>query len=198
MSASNCNPSGRKLGYARVSTPSQTTAQQIAALRRAGCVKVFVDDGVRATNASRPAMEEIRAALRPGDVFVVWAIDRAFRSTMEAILFLDDLMRREIEFKSLTQVIDTRTPEGRKWYIDTASWAEYEREIISRRTREKMAHAKLEGKHVGRPYKLTKRRALRAYEQISDEKQTLTCIADEYGVAPITIKRAFVRHGLAA
>lgn len=99
MSASHCissdssphsNNAGRKLGYARVSTSSQTTDQQIAALRQAGCDKVFVDNGIRATDASRPAMEKIKAALRPGDVFVVWAIDRAFRSTMQAILFLDE------------------------------------------------------------------------------------------------------------
>jgi len=138
------------------------------------------------------------ATLAEGDVFVVWAIDRAFRSTMEAILFLDELMRRGIEFKSLTQAIDTRTPEGRKWYIDTASWAEYEREIISRRTREKMAHAKREGKHVGRPYKLSKRRAVRAHAQIQDGEQSLSHLAAQYDVAPITIKRAFMRHGLEA
>jgi len=187
---------GRKLGYARVSTASQTVDQQVAALRREGCERIFTDEGIRATNAVRPAMEEIKATLAEGDVFVVWAIDRAFRSTMEAILFLDELMRRGIEFKSLTQAIDTRTPEGRKWYIDTASWAEYEREIISRRTREKMAHAKREGKHVGRPHKLSKRCTVRAHAQIQDGEQSLSYLAAQYDVAPITIKRAFMRHGL--
>lgn len=105
-------------------------------------------------------------------------------------------MRRGGEFKSLTQVIDTRTPEGRKWYIDTASWAEYEREIISRRTREKMAHAKREGKHVGRPHKLSERQALHAFGEIERGEKSLALTAVKYGVAPITIKRAFERHGL--
>ncbi len=189
---------GRKLGYARVSTHSQTTDQQVAALRKDGCAEVFVDDGVRATDAVRPAMNKIKAALKTGDVFVVWAIDRAFRSTMEAIVFLDELMRRGIEFKSLTQAIDTRTPEGRKWYIDTASWAEYEREIISRRTREKMAHARAGGKHIGRPYKLTEQQALQAYELITEGGKPLHAVASQYRIAPVTVTRAFIRFGLEA
>jgi DNA invertase Pin-like site-specific DNA recombinase len=187
---------GRRIGYARVSTVEQTTDQQVAALRRAGCGRVFVDDAVSATARDRPGMEKARRALRPGDVFVVWAIDRAFRSTREAILFLDDLLQIGIEFQSLTQLIDTRTPEGRKWYIDTASWAEYERAIISRRTREKMAHAKLAGKHVGRPYKLTRRRVIRAHDQVAREGIDIREVADRCSVAPITITRAFRRYGL--
>ncbi|MBL27253.1 MAG: DNA resolvase [Rhodospirillaceae bacterium] len=187
---------GRRIGYARVSTAEQTTDQQVAALRRAGCRRVFVDDAVSAIARDRPGMEKARRALRPGDVFVVWAIDRAFRSTREAILFLDDLLQIGIEFQSLTQLIDTRTPEGRKWYIDTASWAEYERAIISRRTREKMAHAKLAGKHVGRPYKLTRRKVMRAHDQVAREGIDIREVADRCEVAPITIARAFRRYGL--
>ena len=135
----------RKIGYARVSTDRQTTDQQVAALEQAGCECVYIDDGVSATSRHREGLQQARAALMSGDVFVVWAIDRAFRSTIEAIQFLDELMQRGVSFQSLTQAIDTRTPEGRKWFIDTASWAEYERAIISRRTKEKMAHAKLQG-----------------------------------------------------
>ena len=144
----------RKIGYARVSTDRQTTDQQVAALEHAGCEVVFIDDGVSATSPKREGLQQACATLQSGDVFVVWAIDRAFRSTIEAIQFLDELMQRGVSFQSLTQAIDTRTPEGRKWFIDTASWAEYERAIISRRTKEKMAHAKLQGKHMGRPFKI--------------------------------------------
>jgi DNA invertase Pin-like site-specific DNA recombinase len=186
----------RKIGYARVSTAAQSCDQQIHALKSAGCMRVYVDDGVRANAKARPGLVAAKAALRPGDVFAVWAIDRAFRSTIEAILFLDDLMRREIAFLSLTQAIDTRTPEGRKWYIDTASWAEYEREIISRRTREKMAQAKREGRPIGRRYKLSEDCVRDAYRQRTEAGATLTAIAARYAVAPITIRRAFRRYGL--
>lgn len=189
-----CGP--RRIGYARVSTPAQTCQQQVEALNSAGCMQVYVDEGVRAAAKPRPALEDAKAALRPGDVFVVWAIDRAFRSTIEAILFLDDLMKHDIAFQSLTQMIDTRTPEGRKWYIDTASWAEYERAIISRRTREKMASARRAGKRLGRRCKLSEQSVRAAYQERTDNQATLAAIAAEYDVAPVTMRRAFRRYGL--
>ena len=186
----------RRIGYARVSTEKQTTGQQVYALRQAGCTNVFVDAGIRATARIRPELEKAREALADGDIFVVWAIDRAFRSTIEAILFLDELMQRGIAFQSLTQQIDTRTPEGRKWFIDTASWAEYERAIISRRTKEKMADAKRRGQHIGRPYILDAQQAAEAHHKITVEGVPLSLLAAAWNVSPITITRAFKRQGL--
>ena len=188
--------SNRRIGYARVSTSQQTTDQQIYALRRSGCAQVFSDDGLSATAKVRPGLEDARRALKEGDIFVVWAIDRAFRSTIEAILFLDDLLQRGIAFQSLTQHIDTRTPEGRKWFIDTASWAEYERAIISRRTKEKMADAKRRGQHLGRPYILDARQAAEAHRMIACEGTPIAALASAWSVSPITITRALKRHGL--
>lgn len=185
--------SGRRIGYARVSTDGQSTDQQVYELKRAGCIDVFVDDGIRATAKHRPGLEAAKAILQPGDVFVVWAIDRAFRSTVSAILFLDGLMESGIEFQSLTQCIDTRTPEGRKWYIDTASWAEYERAIISRRTRAKMQEAKRRGIKLGRKPSLNAQMVQDAYKQVHQNNQTIKRVAKDLGVAPITITRAFKR-----
>ena len=186
----------RKIGYARVSTDRQTTDQQVAALKLAGCEAVFVDDGVSAATPNRIGLQQARAALQSGDVFVVWAIDRAFRSTIEAIQFLDELMQRGVSFQSLTQAIDTRTPEGRKWFIDTASWAEYERAIISRRTKEKMAHAKLQGKHMGRPFKLSECRVRCAHRLVAEKDWSVEDAARLCRVSPQTLKRGFERFGL--
>lgn len=188
--------SGRLIGYARVSTDKQTTDQQITALKKAGCNPIFTDDGVKATARKRKGLMNARNALKAGDVFVVWGIDRAFRSTLDAIAFLDDLHAHGILFQSLTQQIDPRSPEGRKWYIDTASWAEYERAVISRRTKEKMAEAKRRGQSLGPPFKLSKRRALHAHKSMQSGKADLADMAAHYQVAPITIKRAFKRYGL--
>lgn len=190
--------SSHRVGYARVSTDKQTTDQQVYQLRHAGCRQVFVDDGIGATAKRRKGLEDAKAALKPGDIFVVWAIDRAFRSTREAIDFLDELRAQGIEFLSLTQAIDTTTPEGRKWYIDTASWAEYERAIISRRTKEKMDSARRAGKHVGRPYKLSTRIVRNAYARITQQGMDLAAVARRYHVAPVTLTRAFERLGLEA
>ena len=183
----------RKIGYARCSTDSQTTEQQVAELYKAGCAHVYVDYDVRATAKDRIALTEATDALEDGDIFVVWAIDRAFRSTIDAIQFLDKMQQRGVGFLSLTQNIDTRTPEGRKWYIDTASWAEYERAIISRRTKAKMAYCKAQGKHIGRPYKLSLRQVKNAYRLMTCENKSIIDIAEKYKVQPSTLKRNFKR-----
>jgi DNA invertase Pin-like site-specific DNA recombinase len=130
-----------------------------------------------------------------GDTFVVWAIDRAFRSTIDAILFLDELINAGITFQSLTQHIDTGTPEGRKWFIDTASWAEYERAIISRRTKERMAAAKRRGQHLGRPRKLSDEQVRLAHEQLCIGGSS-KALASDLGASRDTLVRAINRLGL--
>lgn len=181
-----------KVGYARVSTDMQCVDAQLDALRAAGCKKVFTDEGISATAKDRPGLAAARKLLKPGDTFVVWAIDRAFRSTIDAILFLDALMNEGIEFQSLTQHINTRTPEGRKWFIDTASWAEYERAIISRRTKERMAAAKRRGQHLGRPYLLNDKQVEKARGLIADGMSMVTA-ARRMGVSRDTLRRALMR-----
>lgn len=180
------------VGYVRCSTDRQMVAQQLDALRAAGCKPIFRDFAVRATAPKRRAILAARQALKPGDTFVVSSIDRAFRSTMEAIVFLDDVMNDGITFRSLSQHIDTRTPEGRKWYIDTANNAEYERAVISRRTREQMAAAKRRGKKFGRPRKLTKKGVAWARRELRKGREGIK-VARQLRVSTRTLNRAFAR-----
>lgn len=184
---------GRKIGYARVSTDKQSTDQQVASLEKAGCHFIFTDNGVSATAKYREGLEQARKMVFAGDVFVVTAIDRVFRSTIEAIQFLDELMKRGVEFQSLTQSIDTRTPEGRKWFIDTASWAEYEKAIISRRTKERLAYAKANGQHLGRPFKLSECRITCAHRLIYKKGWNIEDVARLCRVSPSTLRRGFER-----
>ncbi|MEO0383057.1 MAG: recombinase family protein [Pseudomonadota bacterium] len=188
----------RRIGYARVSSDRQTLYQYRDALKRAECHKIFYDDATRATAKNREGLQNARGALQPGDVFVVVAIDRAFRSSLEGLKFLDGLDQEGITFHSIYQQIDTRTPEGRKWFAYQLADAEYELAVISRRTKEKMAAAKARGLHMGRPFKLSKRRAHRAYKLVSQQGRRIERVAAAYQVAPITLKRAFERFGLEA
>lgn len=190
------NNKGRLIGYARVSTDKQTTDQQVTELKRAGCKKVFVDDGVSANAKIRLGLDAAKLALQDGDVFVVWAIDRAFRSTLDAIIFLDSININGVTFRSLTQNIDTSTPEGRKWFIDTASWAEYERAMISRRTKAKLAEARRRGVILGRPYSLKYKAVCKAHYRIEKQGETLSSVAKQMHVHPITLSRAFKRFEL--
>ncbi|MBL4808288.1 MAG: recombinase family protein [Rhodobacteraceae bacterium] len=186
----------RRIGYARVSTDTQTLYQYTDALNAAGCDVIFTDYAIKATAPNRPGLKEARDALNTGDTFVVLAIDRAFRSTIEGLLFLEGLHKEGIAFHSIYQNIDTRTPEGRKWFIYSVADAEYEQAVISRRTKEKMAAAKRRGQHLGRPFKLDERQAKIAYRIFSNGEVNLNMVAKRYQASPVTLVRAFKRYHL--
>lgn len=189
---------GRRIGYARVSTDKQTLYQYTDALEAAGCREIYTDAATSAVAKDRPGLQEARAALSPGDTFVVLAIDRAFRSTIEGLLFLDGLHSEGMDFFSIYEPYDTRTPEGRKNFAHAVADAEYERAVISRRTRDKMAAARKRGVHLGRPHKLNKDRVLRAHHLVTENGERVERIAKRYRVSPVTILRAFERYGLGA
>ena len=102
-----------KYGYARVSTDDQSPALQLAALKRATCETIFKDEGLSGATAKRPALLRCLKTLQPGDILIVWKLDRLGRSLRDLITILDDLRARGVKFRSLTEAIDTTTPTGR-------------------------------------------------------------------------------------
>ena len=187
----------KRVGYARNSTDKQTLYQYTDALKAAGCKPIFVDEATSAVAKKRPGLQEAREALKPGDTFVVVAIDRAFRSTIEGIMFLDEIRGQGIGFESIYQQIDTSTPEGRKWFIDMVNNAEYERAVISRRTKEKMAAAKRRGIHCGRRFALSSKSTRHAHRLMTERGLSLAEAARRKRVTPMTLRRSFEREGLA-
>ncbi len=147
-------PRGRKIGYVRVSDADQSEALQIDALKAAGCVTLYTDHGVSGAKTARPALDRMIANLKAGDTLTVWKLDRLGRSTIHLLSILEDLQARGIHFHAITQGIDTSTAVGRMIFGQLAVFAEYERSLISERTKAGMAAAKARGVHVGRP-KLT-------------------------------------------
>ena len=95
------------------STDDQTTALQLAALKKAGCTKIFEDKGVSGTIKKRPALTRCLAALKSGDTLTVWKLDRLGRSLRDLIDHLDELRGRGVRLQSITEDIDTETPTGR-------------------------------------------------------------------------------------
>lgn len=83
----------KKLGYIRTSTDKQLTDRQLYQLREI-CDQVFVEDGVSAVNKKRPVYEQVMEELKAGDVFVVSSLDRAFRSSLDALAELDKLHKQ--------------------------------------------------------------------------------------------------------
>ena len=142
------------IGYARVSTTDQNLDLQIDALRKAGCEKLY-DDKISGTRDNRPGLTLALEVLRKGDTLVVWKLDRLGRTVKGLVELINQLRKREIHFKSITDNIDTSTPSGRFFFHIMASFAQMERELLSDRTTAGLAAARARGRIGGRKRKMT-------------------------------------------
>lgn len=181
---------GRKIGYVRVSDKDQTEDLQIDALKQAGCDVIYGDHGVSGSIAKRKGLNELLASLQAGDTLIVWKLDRLGRSTIHLLQMLDDLRKRDVDFKAITQGIDTTTAVGRMLYGQLAVFAEFEREQIRERTKAGMEAARKRGKHIGRPKKLTEKQVAYARIRLETRRDTIAHMAQDFDVAPITLSRA--------
>lgn len=184
---------GRKIGYARVSREDQNLALQFDALAAAGCQRIFYDEGISGAVLTRPALSEALAFLAPGDSLVTWRLDRLGRSLVHLIAIMGELSERDIGFRSLSEAIDTTTASGKLIFHVMAAIAEFERELISERTRAGMISARARGASLGRPPKLAADQVAYAREQMEMEKDDLCVLAARLGVAPLTLARALKR-----
>lgn len=142
------------IGYARVSTQDQNLDLQIDALTKAGCKKIF-DDKISGSRAERPGLNKALELLREDDTLVVWKLDRLGRSVKNLVNLIGELHNQGVQFKSLTDAIDTGTPSGRFFFHVMASLAEMERELTVERTRAGLEVARQLGRKGGRKRQMT-------------------------------------------
>lgn len=142
------------VGYVRVSTNDQNTALQRNALECAGCELIF-EDKISGKTSERPGLKKLLKALSEGDTLIVWKLDRLGRSMRHLVTLIEELRQRGINFRSLTDSIDTSTPMGRFFFHVMGALAEMERELIVERTRAGLEAARAQGRVGGRRPKLT-------------------------------------------
>ena len=142
------------IGYARVSTQDQNLELQFDALNKSGCNKIF-EDRVSGSRADRPGLNKLLEMLREGDTLVVWKLDRLGRSVKNLVDLVVELHKRGVQFKSLTDSIDTGTPSGRFFFHVMASLAQMERELTIERTRAGLEVARQLGRKGGRKRLMT-------------------------------------------
>ena len=142
------------IGYVRVSTNDQNTALQRNALECAGCELIF-EDKISGRTSDRPGLKRVLRTLSEGDTLVVWKLDRLGRSVKQLVDLVGELHKQGVQFKSLTDAIDTGTPSGRFFFHVMASLAEMERELIVERTRAGLDVARQLGRKGGRKPKMT-------------------------------------------
>jgi len=152
-----------KIGYIRVSKDKQATILQEDAMKREECKRVFTDK-MTGKRFDRPEYLKMLDLVRPGDVIVVWRLDRLGRSLKELIETVTDLAAHGIELKSLKENIDTTTPTGKFMFHVMAALTEFERDLISERTQAGLEAARARGRKGGRPA-VTKNMSVAALSQ---------------------------------
>ncbi len=182
------HPKGVLIGYARVSTLDQNLALQRDALTEAGCTKLFVEQ-VSGAVSDRAALRDALEFARAGDTVVVWKLDRLARSMKQLIETLETLRLRNIGFRSLTEALDTTTPQGRLVFHMFGALAEFERSLIRERTQAGLAAARRAGRTGGRPAKLTDDDLDVATTLLANPDITVAEIAGRVGVSPATLYR---------
>jgi DNA invertase Pin-like site-specific DNA recombinase len=183
---------GIQVGYAHVSTQDQNPAQQVEALRRAGCDRIF-EEIASGRSSSRPQLKRMLARLAPGDTLVVWKLDRLGRSLRDLLMLLKDLKDRGIHFRSLSEYIDTATPAGTMLMQMVGAFAEFERSMIVERTQAGLKRARAEGRRLGRKPKLDPGQQRQIYQRIAAGELTQADAARMLGVSKPTISRLVAR-----
>jgi DNA invertase Pin-like site-specific DNA recombinase len=176
------------VGYVRVSTDGQTLDAQHAALREAGCEKVYAEK-VSGAKTDRAALARAIAALGAGDTLIVTKLDRLARSTRDLLNTLDAVATAGAGFKSLADAwADTTTPHGRLMLTVLGGLAEFERHLILARTDEGRKRAQARGVKFGRKLKLSAHQRREALAR-RGAGEALAEIGRSYNVSHSTISR---------
>ncbi|NLS20608.1 recombinase family protein [Rhizobium sp. P40RR-XXII] len=161
----------KKIAYIRVSTPDQRHDRQVEGLKNL-CDELHIET-LSACSARRPVYDKVLKRLKSGDMLVVWDLDRAFRSVVDALTEAEKLRARGVHFQIANLSIDTSTPAGIFVYTMLSALAEFERRTLSQRTKEGMEAAR---------------------KRIAASGKSTASVAREMGVKHWTLSRSLKRQ----
>lgn len=179
------------VGYARVSTAEQNTQLQLRAFSRAG-VQLVVQEK-RSAIKDRPELDRLLRSLQPGDVLVVYKLDRLARSVSHFVRVFEDLKARGIGFRSLTESIETDSPQGRMFLHLLSAFAEFERDLIRERCLAGQKAARAAGRTWGRKRALCDDLAGQALEAWRSGWWLQSVLAEMLGVSTACLRDHFHR-----
>jgi DNA invertase Pin-like site-specific DNA recombinase len=183
------------IGDARVSTNDQETAPQVAALKAAGCERIYREKA-SGGRWDRPELHRLLDQLRKSDVLVVWKLDRLSRSLRDVLTIMQRLGEASAGFRSLTEAIDTTTPAGRMMMQMVGAFAEFERAMLRERTKAGLDTARQEGRIGGRRPKLTDQQQSEIRKMVTRGDKSAADAARLFKVHPATVSRLLARASL--
>ena len=175
------------VGYARVSTSSQSLDVQLEALQSAGCDEIFSEKRSGSSTTGRDELKNALSFVRKGDTLVVTRLDRLARSAADLHSTIKMLSEKGVAFECLQQSsIDTSTSTGKLLLGVLASIAEFEADIRRERQREGIERAKSAGVYKGRKATID----ASAVRALRDQGMGGTEIASKLGIARASVYRA--------
>ena len=185
------------IGYMRVSTSGD---RQVLDLQRDALLAAGVDarhlfeDRVTGSRGDRVGLTKALAFLEPGDCLVVWKLDRLGRSLPHLLATVTALKNRGIAFRSLTEHMDTTTPQGEFLFHIFGSLAQFERSLIQERVQAGLAAARRRGRHGGRPTAID-REKLAAVTSALNAGATKAAVCRTFGIKRSTLIDSLARIG---
>ena len=173
------------IGYARVSTEDQTPLPQSQALKSAGCVEIH-EEQASGGNRARPVLGRVLERIGKGDTLVVVRIDRLARSLSHLLEVIERLEAKSAYFRSLTDPIDTSSPQGKFTLQVLGAAAEFERALIRERQREGIVLAKQRGAYRGRKKSLNSEQIAELKRRVAAGDQK-TLVARDFGISRETL-----------
>jgi DNA invertase Pin-like site-specific DNA recombinase len=185
------------VGYMRVSSDSdrQTTNRQRDALTAAGVdSRHLFEDHASGAKDDRIGLSEALAFVRPGDVLVVWRLDRLGRSLSHLLSIVNSLKDKQVAFRSLTEGMDTTTASGELLFHVFGALAQYERALIRERVVAGIEAAKRRGRIGGRPPAIVGEK-LDAIIAALDSGMSKAAVCRNFGVKRTTLIETLARVG---
>lgn len=189
------------IGYMRVSKAdgSQVLDLQRDALLTAGVMAEHLyEDFASGKNDDRQGLSACLKALRSGDTLIVWKLDRLGRNLRHLVNTVHELSSKGISFKVLTgqgAQIDTTTSQGKLVFGIFAALAEFERDLISERTKAGLASARARGRKGGAPYKMTPAKLRLAMASMGNRETNIGDLCKELGITRQTLYRHVAPDG---
>lgn len=176
-------------GYARVSTMQQDLSLQLTALLDAGVDEThIITDKISGSRVGRPGLDRLLGQLQGGDVLTVWKLDRLGRSVSHLVNLVEELGEQGVQFRSLTDGLDTTTKSGRFMFTVVAAMAQFERDLNQERTAAALAVLRDKGVPLGRPSRIT-RGQHDVIHNLHEHGKSERAIASSVGLSRSTVRR---------
>lgn len=177
-----------KIGYARVSTVDQNLDRQMDNLKEAGCERIY-EEKMTGTTSKRPQLEMMLNTLRDGDTLVIDSFSRLSRSTKDLLDMVERLTEMGVNIVSLKEQLDTTTATGKMMLTMLSALSQFERDLISERTKDGLRAARARGRNGGRPHAGSDKAKETAFKLYDANAMTNKEIAVQLGISTATLSR---------